>query len=782
MAMAFLLYIITVALLLFAARRFVGFVSWRTAILLALFPLCFTGRALLTGGVYAPVDMPYATEPLHWMGPQFGIDQIHNGTLNDVYTQMIPYRKALQDSLRNGEWPLWNRYTHGGEILAAAAQPAPYSPFTLIALLLPVAVSFTYTAAILFFLAALSSFLFARELECSDGVALFGAAGWMYSTALAFFIDWPLSFAWGLLPFLCVAVRRTARRPGVASASLLTTALTLVTVAGHPESVLHLVSIGVAYGLFEMIRHRQQVFRTTVTALAAGVVTLLVCAIYLLPIAEAGPQTREYALRRDYFRHIEHGVDLQEAGARLAADFLPSLENRTWRSSAFTSLPPDTAAVGSIVLAAAVYALWRRRRGETWFFGGVLIFCLVEHADWWPLSKWVSSLPLFDIALNLRYSYGASFAFVVLAVLGLDEFRRREDTRGFAVTASAVLMAVSLAAIAAERFGLVKINSEFFGDYRLFADVVLLAVAILFVTLRPPWRAVVPTLLVLVLVQRTMQEGGVYPSLPASAAYPPIPLFAPMKQVREPFRIVGQGYAFVPGTAALYGLEDARGYAALTLARTAAAWPLWCVDQPVWFNRVNDLTHPFLSFLNVRFAIVTMRAPMPPGWREVARSRRARLLENTRAIARAFVPATVRIGASEIQALVEMESETDFRNRVWINGPEPLQDIPNGPGRVSIRHRRQGFALDADMSGDGWVIVSEPAWDGWRAYVDGRRLQHRIANLGYVAIFVPKGHHTVKLVYWPPAFVIGRGISAAAIAGVLMFAVVYGRRKRPVAA
>jgi len=91
-------------------------------------------------------------------------------------------------------------------------------------------------------------------------------------------------------------------------------------------------------------------------------------------------------------------------------------------------------------------------------------------------------------------------------------------------------------------------------------------------------------------------------------------------------------------------------------------------------------------------------------------------------------------------------------------------------------------ALDADMSGDGWVIVSEPAWDGWRAYVDGRRLQHRIANLGYVAIFVPQGHHTVKLVYWPPAFVIGRGISAAAIAGILMFAVVHGRRKRPVAA
>ncbi len=781
--MAFFVYAATATLLMLAAWRWVGFVSWRTGILLALFPLCFTGRALLTGGVYAPVDMPYQTEPLHWMGPQYGIDQPRNATLNDVYTQMIPYRKAIRDSVRSGEWPLWDRYTLCGEILAAAAQPAPYSPFTLIALLLPVPISFTYTAAILFFLAALSAFLFAREMGCRNSVALFASAGWMYSTALAFFVGWPHSGAWGLLPFLCLAVRRTAREPGVPPASLLTAALTLVMLAGHPESVLHIVSIGVAYGIFEMLRHRQQALRAIAAAVIAGVVTLLLCAIYLLPIAEAGPQSREYAMRRDYFRHIERGVHPHEAIARIAADFLPSLENRTWSSGAFTGLPPDTAAVGSIVLAAAAYALWRKRGAETWFFAGLLLFCLIEHADWWPLSKWIARLPLFDLALNLRYSYGASFALVILGALGVEEFCRREDIRGFVVTATAVLIVVALAATLFERSGIVKTGWTLFGDYRLFADVTLLAIAILFAMARPPWRAVVPTLVALVLIQRTMQEGGVYPTLPASAAYPPIPLFAPMRNVREPFRIVGQGYTFVPGTAALYGLEDARGYAAMTLARAAATWPLWCVDQPVWFNRVDDLTRPFLSFLNVRFAIATQRAPTPPGWREIARSRRTKLLENTRAAARAFVPATIRIGADDAQALLEMEHETDFRNHVWINGPEPLQDISNGPGRVAIRHRKQGFDLTADMAGDGWVIVSEPAWNGWRAYVDGRRLQHRIANVGYLAIFVPKGHHAVKLVYWPPAFVIGRGISSVALLGIAVFAVAYRRRRaRAVAA
>src|SRR5258708_1728163 len=229
-----MLYAATAGSLLVAVRRWVGEISWRTAILLALFPLCFTGPALLTGRVYAPIDMPYQTEPLHWMAPEHGIRQPRNGSLNDVYTQMIPYRKAVQDAIRNGEWPLWDRYTLCGEILAGAAQPAVYSPFTLLALLLPVASSFTYTAAILFFIAALSAFLFARELGCRDSVALFAAAGWMYSTALAFFVEWPHSGAWGLLPFLCLAVRRTARAPGVSSATLLSIGLTLIVLAGHP--------------------------------------------------------------------------------------------------------------------------------------------------------------------------------------------------------------------------------------------------------------------------------------------------------------------------------------------------------------------------------------------------------------------------------------------------------------------------------------------------------------------------------------------------------------------
>src|SRR5829696_2238183 len=129
-----------------------------------LIPLVFTGSAVLRSRVYAPVDHPWDTVPLNWMKEQYGITTTHNGFLSDVSTQMIPWRAAVRASLAHGEWPLWNRFILSGDILAPAAQPAVYSPFTLLACLLPVALSMTFTAAIAHFIAALGAFLLAREL------------------------------------------------------------------------------------------------------------------------------------------------------------------------------------------------------------------------------------------------------------------------------------------------------------------------------------------------------------------------------------------------------------------------------------------------------------------------------------------------------------------------------------------------------------------------------------------------------------------------------------------
>ncbi|HVS32145.1 MAG TPA: YfhO family protein [Thermoanaerobaculia bacterium] len=782
--MSLLLFAISALALLFICHRTIRPISRAAAVILFLLPFCFTGLALLTDRVYGPVDFAYMTEPLLPMKDLYGIGQLHNGIQVDLHSQMIPWRKALQWSLSRGEWPLLNPFILSGDILAAAAQPAAYSPFTLLSLLLPVASGLTFSAAVAFFVAGLASFLFARELGCGEAASLFGAAASMYATGLSFFILWPLGFSWAFLPLVLLGARRVVREPGVPSALLLTIAFTLLLLAGHPETALHVVAIGAVYALVELLRVRRNVPRAVIGGVAAGALALLLSAIYLLPVLQAVEQTIEHEGRRTLFATTPRGVPIQAALARLATDFFPFLHVRPWRVPAGSGVPIDSAAVGSLVLAAAIFAMWRVRSADSWFFTGLAVFGLFARSEWIPLARLMQKLPLFDIALNERFSFAASFALAMLAALAVqylwsaaDPAAARPAALHMALTFTIVLIALSAGTVMILRADLAGPNPERWGDFKIAADIGVLALATLVIIAPVPRRLVIPALLGLLLLQRTAMEGGVYRVVPASAAYPPVPIFEPLKNRSDLFRVTGVHLTFIPGMSAMYGLEDVRGYQAMTNARYYGTYRLWCRPQPVWFNRIEDLTRPFLSFLNVRYSVVWGRYPVPEGWRVAAEQRGAKLLENSSAIERAFIPRRVRLGMSDSDSLTQMAGQADFRDVAWIRASLEPHERDNGPGTVSIRRARQGYDLDVSMASSGWVVVSNVAWEGWRAYIDGRRVQMQIANTAFLGVYVPEGRHEVRLVFRPERFVVGRTVTFATLALMIVFLVVRRLRR-----
>lgn len=776
--MTLLLYTATAALLLFLAHRGVRPLSRTAALVLYAMPFAFVGWALVSGRIYGPIDLPYATAPLEAMRASFGISRLHNGVLSDVYCQMIPWRKAVQWSLQHHEWPLWNRFILSGDILAAAAQPAAYSPFTLLACLLPVAHSLTFSAAIAHLVAALAAFLFARELGCRESAALLAAAAWTYSTGVAFLILWPVGFAWAFCPLVFLGVKRVVDAPGFASTMLLTAAFTLLLLAGHPETALHVVFLGAVYGLVELAAIGRgaairRLARSVAAAAVAGVVALALCAIQLLPTFEAGPQTMEQPFRLEVFAKQPRGVDPPDVLARIATDLFPYLQSRAWKLAAVHPLPFDGAAAGSIVLALALFAAIRSRSRATWFFAAAALFGLLARAEWRPLAQALVKLPLFDLALNERLSFAASFGLAMLAGLAAE----RLCASPVRERAATITLLATLAFIAAGNVLLLRahvVDGAFlgWGRYTVAAEIAGLLAATLTVAFLPR-RFVVASLLALIAAQRVATASGFYATLPARVAYPPVPILEPLKHAPRPFRITGHGLAFIPGTAALYELEDARGYEAMTFARYRETYPFWCEHQPVWFNRVDDLTKPFLSFLNVRYAITWDRGTTPEGWREVARQPGSILVENTRALDRAFVPRHVLLGYDGDVVLDRLAHETDFAERAWIDAAVAPQERANGPGIVTrLRDANLGYKFDAEMAADGWVVISETAWEGWRAYVDGRRVQMQRANHAFLSVFVPKGNHRVQLRYWPRSFVIGRAITFAALVAIAIAALI----------
>jgi hypothetical protein len=743
--MTAILYLLTAAALLLPVHACVTRLSRAAALLLLLLPLVFTGRALLTGRVYAPVELAYTTEPLSSYRALVAAPEPQNRMLSDITFQMIPWRQALRHAIANGEWPLLNRFEGCGEPLAGGAQSAPFSPFTLLALLLPVASSFGFTASIAFFLAGLGTFLLARELACGELASIVAAAVFAFSAPIAFQILWPLGFAWALLPLVLMGVRRVIHVPSMRSAAILTTALTFDALAGHPETLLHVVALGGVFGLYELLLAKNR-WRGLAYAIAAGVVALLLSAIALLPLLEASPQTAEHRIRTEFFAK----GPLRVAGvprAALLSDLLP------FARASFGHFLMAHAEAGSIALALALFALWRSRARERWFFALLGVICLTASADAWPIAQFLHRLPLLNLSMNDRLASAVPLCIAVLAALAIDAI---SDRAGLVITGLLILLAA----------GALGMRPGSIDMPRLAAELAPLAVAALIVLFVRNRAVVVPALLALILLQRTISDGALVPANDPQIVFPPIALFKPLQSIREPFRIIATGPALFPNTATMYGFEDARVMTAMSLWTFNETFPAWCRRGAYGFNQVDDVSRPMLSMLNVRFAVVPKDDPIPPDWRDVTTDHNSRLIENERVLPRAFVPRNVRIGIDN--DVEDMTAATDFAAIAWLDVAGTAHDAPNGPGTVAIHPRKLGFDLDASMQRGGFVVISEAKWKGWRAYIDRHPAKIVTANHAFLAVYVPAGQHKIRLTYLPQSFVIGRAISLATLGIVLL--------------
>ncbi len=106
--------------------------------------------------------------------------------------------------------------------------------------------------------------------------------------------------------------------------------------------------------------------------------------------------------------------------------------------------------------------------------------------------------------------------------------------------------------------------------------------------------------------------------------------------------------------------------------------------------------------------------------------------------------------------------------------PDPgagrLPEGPDGPERITT-----SVSLDRE----GWVVLSDAAYPGWIAFVDGAPVPVHPANLAFRAVSVPAGQHTVVWIYRPSSWTIGWMTSLVGVAvacALAAAALLQGRR------
>ncbi|HTY43585.1 MAG TPA: YfhO family protein [Thermoanaerobaculia bacterium] len=759
-----LVYGITAAAAIAIAHRFVARLDRRVALLLALLPLLFTGPALVTGRAYAPLDILYDTAPLSTHRAALGVGPVRSPSLGDVVYQHLPWRAAVRRAVREGHAPLWNPNVLAGEPLLAVQQAGVLRPAVWIGMLLPPASSWTFDVTVRLFTALLGACLLLTDLGCGPAASVLGAAGWAFSDFLVFFLGFSIAPPTAPFPLALLGARRVARDPGAPSTALLAVALAAGLAGGHPETALHTGAAAALYFLFELAGARAGTrLRSVGGALTAACLALGLCAVVLLPMAEVLPRTAEHAFRKSWYAVQKRSAPPEESVFRLAPQLVPYGVGVDGVSDVKPGHLIPSSYAGVLLLPFAVVGLLVPRR-ERWFFLVLGLSGLAICART-PAADWIAKLPFFDIAINEYLIVWVTLAVAVLAALGADAVVRGQGRSTWFVAAVATAVAVALVH---EHLRPVMNGLGLPPAYRhrrLLLQIAPLALAAAALSLpgkRRSGRGVAAAVAVFV-AARVLEEGRVNPVLDAAAFYPPLSVLSKVPR-GAPWRTTALGFAFLPNLAAVYDVEDVRGYSAMRLDRLRETFPLWCVDQGFAFNRIDDPAKPFLAFLNVRWVLLPASQPAPPGWTVLAEGEGIRLVENPAALPRVFVPAQVRAEPDAAKRLALLAAIEDFRDRGVVS--EATADwTANGDARVTLEaYGAPALRLRSEGTSPTLVGTSIPAWPGWKAELDGQPMALEAYNHAFLAFRVPPGDHRILVRYDPDGFRRGLALSLASAA------------------
>jgi hypothetical protein len=226
-----------------------------------------------------------------------------------------------------------------------------------------------------------------------------------------------------------------------------------------------------------------------------------------------------------------------------------------------------------------------------------------------------------------------------------------------------------------------------------------------------------------------------------------------------------------------WSLIDHRSEGAFYLARFA-----WPERRPLRALRIEYRAPEgrllvFGGSLRAGDTRVALSPFMGAGFRRLRDQEGAVLYENRGARKRAYaVHRIVRVEtpAEAVQAIASGAARPD--RAVVVEDPTAPTPTGTGPSTVTITADEPTHVeLDAEMTGDGYVVLADTTYPGWQATVDGTATTLYAANGLFRTVFVPNGAHQVRFTYTPRALYRGLAISLITLVAALVLLAVPGK-------
>ncbi len=691
----------------------------------------------------------------------------------DLYGQLLPIWDYVARWLHHGIFPLWDTQVMAGDPILSEAQYGLLNPLNWPLFLLSPIPERLLLLRVAFdlWLAAAGLYLYLRRSprwRLGKTAALTGAIAYAFSQPFVIHLGHPHILdvmAW--LPWLLWGMDGAMRRSTAILPAALTLALLLL--GGHGQAILYALMAATAYGLYfgAMERHPLRSWtRLALVALLGGALAMPV----ILPALERMPWT----LRAIVPAEQRHGYEFIPA---MWLDFLnPDFHGQGWHF-----WPPwdriESGYVGAIALALAMIGAGeglreRRRRAEVLFLLGLLLFTFLFALGWHgPIYPHLASLPFFDASWKTgRIIYLASLILALLAALGTEAVgRKRAPTALWALlTASAGLTLLMAAPHFAQAAPDAKTQQAALEALRFAAAMLLLIAA------PALWRGrsrLLRGILPLLLAAELIAVGALAETEPPVPAQPHPGALAFLRADPGWFRVDIDLAALNRWTVAELlreGFEVPQG--------TGDPMELFLYDQFYWSIPRKDA--PSYRLLGIKY-IVMPKGAMPGGadiWPVYTDDPTVELHLNTRALPRAWlVHRTEVVGTFEAARAYVFDPTFD---------PTTLAVVEEGPrlageGRGTIgvaAYTPNRILFDVESDSEALLILSDLAYPGWEARVDGKPTPILRTDAIFRGVVVPAGSHRVEMRYAPRSLRVGLGAAAMAL---LLLSYIAWRRKLP---
>jgi len=478
-----------------------------------------------------------------------------------------------------------------------------------------------------------------------------------------------------------------------------------------------------------------------------------------------------------------------------------------------------TGYVGVVTLFLVLCCLWGRRCKITAFYTAAAALSLLVILGVPPLPAIAHHLPIINAINPTRGLLVLGFALAVLAGLGLDTFTKMEGRRRVMLAAFFWILIGGFlfwfgSAVGPQFSSLDAAHQSF-----LLRQLPVLAGGLLI-----PLAAVLQpkrfgtAFAAFICIGWTAFDllwfaWNYNPSIPHDRYYPQPEVVKFLKQDASPFRILGTGDILPPNTAAIFGLDDARGCDFMTVKRyeeliSGGAGDFFFYSFASYLPRV-------LPLLNVKYIITPARTLLDHDDFDLVYSNEVAVYRFKPCLERALVVYNYKVCRDPKDVLRLVQNENfDARQILLLEEDPKIKEMPpalspkipshrdadlssSGPVDSEARERdvraplRQSqpagqsappasipalattrilsyepdrVTIEASLTSPGFLLLLDTWFPGWKATANGRPAQIYQADYNFRAVLLPAGHSLVSFAYKPASLAIGWGLALASLA------------------